>query len=147
MSLMTKKPPYTPLEVERIARALLRREAWGYWLKSDHANVAFEKALKNMGAEPWLAAIEAGAIYGFEFLSQARQIVTKPGEIPRFATFNWADKEWTEKILHRLTGMQVEAGERACPRDELDDLLDQHDHVRVEELPEVRRRIKAARKA
>ncbi len=140
MTLLTGRPPYTDLEVERLSKGLISRKAFGAWLNSDIFNYAFEPALKKEfgGTTKWLGVVEAGAIYAIGFAPGDSIFVV--GNNPRIEKIDaLLDAASTQKVLGRYMELLMLDGKEYMPPAELEDTVAAFEKARVDALPKLRR--------
>lgn len=138
MSLISGKPPYNELEVERIAQALSCGRAYWCWYSSREAQHVFRIPIFNRTPMERVKLAEEGAIALFEMLDGMKRLL--PNDLPTFTTFKWLDYWSAKQVFLRARELEWQNGLKDIP-DESDLLihLDTYEQARKESLPDLRR--------
>lgn len=145
MSLITQAPPYDTVDIDRIARALVDRRAFGGWITDAKTVRCFTPAIARFGAQRWLEAHEKGLIYLVMFAPPGVKLL--PHEEPRCETCLWFDDAHTLKVLVRCNELEDDAGKKVPSVAETAVIVAEVARNQREALPEFQRRMKLAMQA
>lgn len=138
MSLISGKPPYVELEVERIAQALACGRAYWCWYSSTEAQYVFRIPLFSRTPMERVKLAEEGAIVLFELVDGKNRLL--PQDLPTFHTLKWLDYTSSKKILLRARELEWQNGMKGIPEEsELVVHIDSYEQARSESLTELRR--------
>jgi len=138
MSLISGKPPYTELEVERIAQALACGRAYWCWYSSKEAQYVFRIPLFSRTPMERVRLAEEGAIVLFELVDGKNRLL--PQDLPTFHTLKWLDFTHSMKVLLRARELEWQNGLKDIPDEaDLTVHIESYEQARSESLPELRR--------
>ncbi len=145
MSLITQEPPYDTVDVERIARALVERRAFGGWITDQKTVRCFTPAIARFGATKWLEAHRSGLIYLVMLAPPGVKLLEH--EEPRCETCMWFDADATLKVLVRCNEIEEMRGKKVPAISETAVVVAEVARNQKEAFPEFERRMKAAMQA
>ena len=144
MTIASKKPPYPPEEIEKIARALVVHEAHGDFYVEETCGRCFKIALEKISPAYLLESLEGGMVYVVGFLPGGIRFDPRKG-LPRIHDFFWFDAVNAKKLLRRAYDLEATENldlSKLGHGSEVDDAVDLYEKIRLQKLPDWRAKIR-----